>query len=291
MKNIHVIPTDKPSRLRYNLSNVLALTKEPYRDYSKQVNQHIYITSDEEIKEGDYFIGFAVTDKKPYISCASEYKARKKEKGKIILTTDVYLIIDGVQEIKDEFLEWFVKNPTCEYVEVNQIEQIPDGITFGMFGNDEPPTELIYKIIIPQEEWLSPMQSFKVKEEHKRGYVSETEFLGVQFILKDGSKQFIPIQDSLIEKMKPLQEQWQKDMDKSLQEPKQETTLEEAAERIYPGIDRQVDRMLFIKGAQWQQEQDKKLYSDEEMKSAFFNGGDMKDIEEFNYWFEQFKKK
>jgi type II secretory ATPase GspE/PulE/Tfp pilus assembly ATPase PilB-like protein len=51
MKNIHVLPTDKPSRLRYNLSNVLVLTKEPYRDYSKQVNQNIYITSDEEIKE------------------------------------------------------------------------------------------------------------------------------------------------------------------------------------------------------------------------------------------------
>lgn len=26
-------------------------------------------------------------------------------------------------------------------------------------------------------------------------------------------------------------------------------------------------------------------------KVAFFNGGNMKSIEEFNYWFEQFKKK
>jgi hypothetical protein len=50
-KNIHILPTDKPSRLRYNLSNVLVLTKESYRDYGKQVNQNIYITSDEEIKE------------------------------------------------------------------------------------------------------------------------------------------------------------------------------------------------------------------------------------------------
>jgi hypothetical protein len=31
---------------------------------------------------------------------------------------------------------------------------------------------------------------------------------------------------------------------------KQET-LEEAAEMLYPGVDRQVDRMLFINGAKW----------------------------------------
>ncbi|MEI6797857.1 MAG: hypothetical protein WCO04_01410 [Pseudomonadota bacterium] len=38
------------------------------------------------------------------------------------------------------------------------------------------------------------------------------------------------------------------------------------------------------------QEQER-MYSEEDLKSAFFNGGDMKDIEEFNHWFEQFKKK
>ena len=37
---------------------------------------------------------------------------------KIILTTDPDLIKDGVQAIDDEFLEWFVKNPSCESVEV-----------------------------------------------------------------------------------------------------------------------------------------------------------------------------
>ena len=33
---------------------------------------------------------------------------------------------------------------------------------------------------------------------------------------------------------------------------KNKETLEEAAERLYPGVDRQVDRMLFINGAKWQ---------------------------------------
>ena len=49
-------------------------------------------------------------------------------------------------------------------------------------------------------------------------------------------------------------------------EPKQET-LEEAAERLYPGVDRQVDRMLFINGAKWQQERN---YSEEEVEDFIY---------------------
>ena len=119
MKNIHVLPTDKPSRLYFweNELRIGNLTTAPKN--LGIFNQNIYITSDEEIKEGDYFIAYSVTiDKKPYISCASEYKERKKEKGKIILTTDVDLIKDGVQAIDDEFLEWFVKNPSCDEVPI-----------------------------------------------------------------------------------------------------------------------------------------------------------------------------
>jgi hypothetical protein len=91
---------------------------------------------------------------------------------------------------------------------------------------------------------------------------------------------------------------------------KQET-LEEAAQRLYPGIDRQVDRMLFIKGAKWQAE---RMYSEEDLKNAFdsareFNsldgvvdvhivlpmGGNMSDLQPLHFtfeeWFEQFKNK
>ena len=56
---------------------------------------------------------------------------------KIILTTNKLLIKDGVQDIDDEFLEWFVKNPSCEEVEV-----------FYQLHKDEP----LYKLIIPKEE-------------------------------------------------------------------------------------------------------------------------------------------
>ena len=147
MKNIHILPTDKTSRLRYNLSNVLALTKEPYRDYGKKVNQHIYITDDEEIKEGDWFyvktpniyggnvivksLGFGK-------NCWSDHILAETtdEKGyhpshciKIILTTDQDLINDDVTAIDDEFLEWFVKNPSCEYVMVQK--GFADGTAWG----------------------------------------------------------------------------------------------------------------------------------------------------------------
>ena len=79
---------------------------------------------------------------------------------------------------------------------------------------------------------------------------------------------------------------------------KQET-LGEAAERLYPGVDRQVDRMLFINGAKWQQKQDKNLYSEEDLLKfgAFVRIEDKKEkrlflIQDyFKKWFNQFKKK
>jgi hypothetical protein len=80
---------------------------------------------------------------------------------------------------------------------------------------------------------------------------------------------------------------------------KNKETLEEVAERLYPGIDRQVDRMLFIKGIKWQQEQDKKLYSEEEVNNLLYRF--LEHIGEKqkrtilnvvpNEWFEEFKKK
>ena len=65
-------------------------------------------------------------------------------------------------------------------------------------------------------------------------------------------------------------------------------TLEEAAERLYPGIDRQVDRRLFINGAKYQAE---RMYSKEDMEEAFENGLKRSFDSDFDRWFEQFKKK
>jgi hypothetical protein len=109
MKNLFLVPTEKPSRLRYNLSNVLVLTKESYRDYGKLDNQHLYITNSEEIKKDDWvFVEGQLAPQKARgvlpngdIECANgiDYVGRKTKK--IILTTDPDLIADGVQPIDE----------------------------------------------------------------------------------------------------------------------------------------------------------------------------------------------
>jgi hypothetical protein len=108
------------------------------------MNQNIYITNDEEIKEGDCFLHPDNT-----VERASRNLDGRGVK-KIILTTDQDLIKDGVQAIDDEFLEWFVKNPSCEFVEVikdlfqvNQNNPVLKGSTALVKQ---------HKIIIPQEE-------------------------------------------------------------------------------------------------------------------------------------------
>ena len=60
--------------------------------------------------------------------------------AKIIITDNQDLIKDGVQAIDDEFLEWFVKNPSCDKVEVVDDWNSPRIDAYE------------YKIIIPKEE-------------------------------------------------------------------------------------------------------------------------------------------
>jgi len=169
MRNIHLIPTDKPSRLGY----LSKKGKEVFKDlrlYTRSTpnildseNQHLYITNDEEIKEGDYVCASGgvrfvktlnkdraktfkddgiISKQSPSSSChLSNYK-------KIILTTDQDLIKDGVQVIDDEFLEWFVKNPSCEWIEI-----IDDTFTVGEMSKLPLGTRNHkHKIITPKEE-------------------------------------------------------------------------------------------------------------------------------------------
>jgi hypothetical protein len=69
---------------------------------------------------------------------------------KIILTTDQDLIKDGVQAIDDEFLEWFVKNPSCESVEIKEKQHFEADKSKRI--NPLNGVYYSYKIIIPQEE-------------------------------------------------------------------------------------------------------------------------------------------
>ena len=133
MKNIHLLPTEKPSYLYKMSDGKLYLSNLFEKGNSAWVNQHIYITNDEKPKSCDWCFN-PKTNKIVKVGHHGHYGYSSK---KIILTTDQDLIADGVQAIDDEFLEWFVKNPSCEFVEVQ------DWVNY-------------YKVFIPQEE---PKQS------------------------------------------------------------------------------------------------------------------------------------
>ena len=119
MKNIHLIPTDKPSRLIYNDANQLCYqSNKSFKNDRKSMYRKkfiIYITNDEKIKVGDYIIELDGNE----VFRSKGVMGKNDWCKKIILTTDYQLIEDGIQAIDDEFLEWFVKNPGCESVEVS----------------------------------------------------------------------------------------------------------------------------------------------------------------------------
>jgi hypothetical protein len=199
---------------------------------------------------------------------------------KIILTTDQDLIKDGVQAIDNEFLEWFVKNPSCEKVEVKDLYSY----------TNENTEHIGYKIIIPKEEINPNNQEVMFHEEHQE-YFHE-DFVDGKFVTVWLGKDYIP-----------------------KEQPKQET-LEEAAEKYInkqsfdfgdlTHVAEHQAKKSFLNGAKWQQEQDKNKYSEEEVIELLQKALTHKDNGEignlvtaqrqirtanFFSWFEQFKKK
>jgi hypothetical protein len=145
MKNIHLIPTDKPSRLAGSeyITNEQGIDKRvfkfklwdkliPNKDLKDigYIPQHIYITSDEEIKANVYALINGVLCKTEIkegkivsrqLNGGATMDICKTEYLEIILTTNQDLIKDSIQAISDEFIELFVKNLNCERVEVRKI--------------------------------------------------------------------------------------------------------------------------------------------------------------------------
>ena len=92
---IHVLPADKQSRLIRNHSNK-SLKNDRKWMYRKKFN--IYITDDSEIKKDEWCID----------NSNEVFKFKKfmhyNYYRKIILTTDKYLIDDGVEKISEDIL-------------------------------------------------------------------------------------------------------------------------------------------------------------------------------------------
>lgn len=137
-KNVHVVETDYYSRLAFNTEEGNYIyKKDPFRynNQEKIENRDIYITSNGFITENSW-----ICHDSTLITTAKEVEDIDSEWKLVILTTDVDLIKDGVQAIDDEFLEWFVKNPSCKSVTVT-----------NLYG-DFQPVKYDYKIIIPKKE-------------------------------------------------------------------------------------------------------------------------------------------
>ena len=257
MKNIHILPTDKPSRF-YSIAGSYAKSEgfafgEQYIPDTRNTfkNCNIYITTtDEEIKDGEWMYVEGV-DAMAYGIARRSRHMQPEHFGnckKIVLTTDPELIKEGVQAIDDNFLEWFIKNPKSEnvyvykeYKQVNQNNPVTRGSTALAFSHYE----------VQSLDLSSPIGT------------NEKE---IMTNLPNGDDFF-----------------------------KQET-LEEAAEKRY-GSDQFLwakQRDGFIEGAKWQQE---RSYSEEEVIELVENFKKhlmkvpVNKMLNFKEWFEQFKKK
>lgn len=179
MKNIHVLKMDKPSRLHYSkveyderTTYKLILNKELSKcnDGLLSGQRNIYITSDENIRKNDWIIS---TGK--LIKSSKSYCSNNEYGKKVILTTDEDLIKDGVQVIDDEFLQWFVKNPSCEEVEVVYGLFNPSGRQLDPMNTNQNQSQSIwkYKIIIPDEQSNYNMKQEILSEMKKQETLEE----------------------------------------------------------------------------------------------------------------------
>ena len=308
MKNIHLLETKDNSNILLCIESFCFHKGSEFEDKDTKGNltiglgeyanrkyyqpQYIYITSDEEIKEEHYYIHVSNdingVEYKTINYCHKPHRKQDNEWyvdgmysnqcKKIILTTDQDLIKDGVQAIDDEFLEWFIKNHSCDYI--NFISNINEKATKD------------YEIIIPKEE---PNIVDKFKE-----YLEKTPKEQVQKDWDESCKQVEGIKGPTVDDFIEVQRRFNK-----------QETLEEAAktycknkygEGYYPDVEKGIKF-----GANWQQE---RSYTLEQISDLFIpknkngyiddylnykinlNGENPNQLKPtFKEWFEQFKKK
>ena len=300
MKNLHIVPSNNPSRLVkvYNDVNretfTLKLDVDVNDSFKEYVN--IYITSDERPSSNDYYI----IDDIHEVLKNTFLKFIDSKCKKIILTTDQDLTKDGVQAIDDEFLEWFVKNQSCEKVKLEHIGYVD-----------------AYKIIIPKEEPKQIKCYDKFNQILKEGDYVDVQKDGIYKIYKkeDGQLYFNPYGGEYKVSNYFSNDMVKCDKDgnwitnnqyKDIDEHKQETFEDAAKDFIentmkfsFTSNDTKTlaNRMLKCVefGAKWQQEQIKNMYSEEEVRKMFSKYNEViahRDIEEWQPWIDkQFKKK
>ena len=154
MKNIFILPTNQPSRLSVEYGDIL-ITDSPT---CGENNQHLYITNDESIKQCDWVIN-GITIMRANLNgqpTMNDYHPWKK----ITLTTDPNLIKDGVEPIDDEFLEWFEKNSSSDFIEVNKVcvTGCPNLVLNGL--NSLCSGDKKYEIVYPEDGFKKQQRTY-----------------------------------------------------------------------------------------------------------------------------------
>jgi hypothetical protein len=323
MKNIHVLPTDKPSRLQKFINYVVDKIEFELCSKAEFFNkgQHIYITNSEKPKTENWVLGdFPDNPIGKVISKygqeftaqslnGNKYGLAEYDSKKIILTTDQDLIADGVQAIPDEFLEWFVKNPSCESVEVSYgilkpFQSTDKGYMIHLPDNDvleEPKQDTVGKEFYESADKVivihRPKQENRKVCKCKRAYENPlSEICSLCWNeLYPNEKDEIKEEDLLEPKQEgyicpQTKKQCHDECCVSAEdchieagfgivsdcEPPKEETLEEAIKQelenhFFSNISEIKQAEYFINfGARWQQEQDKNKYSEEEVLDLLY---------------------
>jgi hypothetical protein len=150
----------------------------------------VYITSDEKFVRDEYITdGLEVIKATPKLVDAQGLVDRRDWK-KIVMTNDLELIEDGIQQIGDLFFRWFVLNPYCTKVEV----------VYGLFnpmGRQVDPNDLgqnhskcvwKYKIITTKEEQKQHLIDM-MKFDEELGLYDESREIKLEDIFNDKKRE------------------------------------------------------------------------------------------------------
>ena len=235
-----------------------------------KIEDELYIISNTENVDENCWI---ITDGK--LVQVSYLLSDEVAKGnKVILTTNKLLIKDGVQAIDDEFIEWFVKNPSCEEVEIYRSGNHYD----GAMEFYEPS---FYSTIIPKQE---------IKRKIDTCYNFDMEIGCIQDICRCEQEEFGT------KEFNDLANQY-------LSGKHKQETLEEASSTVdkIDGIifDLSIEDKvkLFDLIETYVKEEQQRSYSEEDMNEyadycwSFSNDNRYKSPLSPKEWFEQFKKK
>ena len=137
---VHRLPTEDVSQIHHNkvrypneIKYELSFHKEPSKcknDGLCSGNQHLYITTDDKIKEGDWYIIQGASPEGVHNTLPNG-GVKKEFAKKIIATTDPRLIENGVSEIPTSFIKEYCKVGGIDEVDVEHEE-------FSLNGGGRP---------------------------------------------------------------------------------------------------------------------------------------------------------